>query len=186
MSHDALRMRLRRLCEVKPRTKKCHVDAATHEQYNRGGEGREWLEIALTETLEKLGDDKNCHKKLRAPCRQDTPQVDNHPSQQCWSCTWAVWHRTLSHFLTLALRLNSVPELWWSGSAWKARSRRRRAWYTEEKLKKSGEYSAFSGLMIVWTVYSIIFRSIPLMVCFIKYIRWEPFASWVLYQIHDI
>lgn len=44
-------------------------------------------------------------------------------------------------------------------------------WYTEEKLKKSGEYSAFSGRMFVWTVYSIILRSIPLMVCFIKYIR---------------
>lgn len=139
MSHDALRMRLRRLCEVKPRTKKCHVDTATNEQYNRGGEGREWLEIALTETLEKLGDDKNCHKKLRAPCRQDTPQVDNHPSQQCWSCTWAVWHRTLSHFLTLALRLNSVPELWWSGSAWKARSRRRRASGTQRKSSKKAE-----------------------------------------------
>ena len=95
MSHDALRMRLRRMCEIKAKTKKCHVDTATHEQYVRGGEGREWLEIALSESLEKLGDDKNCHKKLRAPCRQDTPQVDNDPPQQCWNCTWAVWHRTL-------------------------------------------------------------------------------------------
>lgn len=55
MSHDALRMRLRRLCEVKPRTKKCHVDADTHEQWKKGGESREWLEIALAEAVERLG-----------------------------------------------------------------------------------------------------------------------------------
>lgn len=67
MSHDALRMRLRRLCEIKPRSKKCHVDSATHDQYMRGGESREWLEIALTEALDKLGSEKNQHKKLRAP-----------------------------------------------------------------------------------------------------------------------
>eukprot|EP00435_Cladocopium_sp_Y103_P066977 s216_g29.t1 len=53
MSHDALRMRLRRLCEEKPKTKKCHVDEKTKEQYIRGGEDREWLEIALVEALQK-------------------------------------------------------------------------------------------------------------------------------------
>ncbi|CAK9057365.1 unnamed protein product [Durusdinium trenchii] len=64
ISHDALRMRLRRLCEVKAKSKKCHVDSQTHEQWKAGGEGREWLEIALTETLEKLGAaGKNAHKK---------------------------------------------------------------------------------------------------------------------------
>jgi len=36
MSHDALRMRLRRLCEEKAKTKKCHVDVKTREQYVRG------------------------------------------------------------------------------------------------------------------------------------------------------
>ena len=67
MSHDALRMRLRRLCEVKPKTNKCHVDSETCEQYRRGGEGREWLEIALIEALQKVGPDSRQHKKLRVP-----------------------------------------------------------------------------------------------------------------------
>ena len=72
MSHDALRMRLRRLCEIKPRTKKCHVDSETHEQWKQGGESREWLEIALAEAVERLGTEKNHHKKLRAPWCQGT------------------------------------------------------------------------------------------------------------------
>ena len=59
-------MRLRRLCEYKDKRKKCHVDQKTHEMWKGGGEGREWLEIALTETLEKMGAcQKNQHKKLR-------------------------------------------------------------------------------------------------------------------------
>lgn len=65
MSHDALRMRLRRLCEQKPKTKKCHVDEKTREQYVRGGEDREWLEIALVEALQKVGPDRSQHKKLK-------------------------------------------------------------------------------------------------------------------------
>ena len=68
ISHDALRMRLRRLCEVKAKTGKCHVDQSTHALWKSGGEGREWLEIALTEVLDKLGpSQKNEHKKLRVP-----------------------------------------------------------------------------------------------------------------------
>ena len=62
MSHDALRMRLRRLCEENAKTKKCHVDVKTREQYVRGGEDREWLEIALVEALQKVGPDR-CHRK---------------------------------------------------------------------------------------------------------------------------
>ena len=66
MSHDALRMRLKRLCEQKPKTKKCHVDTTTHDQWRAGGEQREWLEIALVESLQKLGThEMNKHKKLR-------------------------------------------------------------------------------------------------------------------------
>ncbi|CAK9040641.1 Uncharacterized protein SCF082_LOCUS23584 [Durusdinium trenchii] len=59
-------MRLRRLCEQKPKTKKCHVDEKTREQYVRGGEDREWLEIALVEALQKVGPDRSQHKKLKA------------------------------------------------------------------------------------------------------------------------
>lgn len=67
LSHDALRMRLRRLCTEKPKTKKCHVDTKTQEQYTRGGEDREWLEIALLEALQKVGPDRHLHKKLTVP-----------------------------------------------------------------------------------------------------------------------
>ena len=56
------------MCEIKAKTGKCHVDAATHQLWKGGGEGREWLEIALTEVLDKLGpSQKNEHKKLRVP-----------------------------------------------------------------------------------------------------------------------
>lgn len=71
MSHDALRMRLRRLCEEKAKTKKCHVDVKTREQYVRGGEDREWLEIALVEALQKVGPDRSQHKKLTVFWRTD-------------------------------------------------------------------------------------------------------------------
>lgn len=64
ISHDALRMRLRRMCETKA-SGKSHVDAATREQYKNGGEDREWLEIALVETLQKVGVDNKHHKKIR-------------------------------------------------------------------------------------------------------------------------
>ena len=60
-------MRLRRLCEIKARSKKCHVDDATHEQYKKGGESREWLEIALAETIDRLGVDFKDQKKMRVP-----------------------------------------------------------------------------------------------------------------------
>ena len=68
LSHDALRMRLKRLCEVKAKSKKCHVDLKTREQYDSGGEGREWLEIGLVEALEKVGPGglRN-HKQVKAP-----------------------------------------------------------------------------------------------------------------------
>lgn len=55
------------MCEVKPRTGKCHVDTETNQQWKRGGESREWLEIALAEAMENLGVEKNQHKKLRVP-----------------------------------------------------------------------------------------------------------------------
>ena len=68
MTHDALRMRLRRLCEKKQKSGKCHVDASTADQYHRGGEEREWLEIALIEAICKVGTVSKSHKKLRVSC----------------------------------------------------------------------------------------------------------------------
>ncbi|CAK9057174.1 unnamed protein product [Durusdinium trenchii] len=52
MSHDALRMRLRRLCQ-KTKKGKSHVDEDTQSAYEKGGEEREWLEIALIEAISK-------------------------------------------------------------------------------------------------------------------------------------
>ena len=65
ISHDALRMRLRRLCETKAKSGRCNVDEETAKQYAKGGEGREWLEIALVEALQKVGPDNRKHKALR-------------------------------------------------------------------------------------------------------------------------
>lgn len=65
ISHDALTMRLRRLCETKAKSGRCNVDEETAKQYSKGGEGREWLEIALVEALQKVGPDCRKHKALR-------------------------------------------------------------------------------------------------------------------------
>ena len=48
-------MRLKRLCEKKLKSKKCHVDDQTHEQFAAGGPQREWLEMALLEALQSVG-----------------------------------------------------------------------------------------------------------------------------------
>lgn len=66
ISHDALRMRLRCLCETKAKSGRCNVDDETAKQYAKGGESREWLEIALVEALQKVGPDCRKHKALRA------------------------------------------------------------------------------------------------------------------------
>lgn len=61
---DALRMRLRRLCEKKP-TGKCWVDEQTLSDYKSGGERREWLEIALLESLKKHGCQRSNYRKVK-------------------------------------------------------------------------------------------------------------------------
>ena len=62
---DALRMRTRRLCERKP-SGKCYVDKKIAEDFKRGGESREILEMALLESLGRFGT-KRCHyKKIKA------------------------------------------------------------------------------------------------------------------------
>lgn len=64
-------MRLARLCEKKAKTGKCHVDDSVHRQWKAGGEAREWLEIALAESLDKLGyAEMGKHKKVRAASLQ--------------------------------------------------------------------------------------------------------------------
>ena len=72
MTQDALRMLLKRMCEKKSKSEKCHVDAETHEQYASGRPQREWLEMALLEALQAVGPDalgrgKAAHKQVQAP-----------------------------------------------------------------------------------------------------------------------
>ncbi|CAE7031855.1 unnamed protein product, partial [Symbiodinium sp. CCMP2456] len=57
LTQDALRMRLKRMCEKKSKSQKCHVDDETHQQYVSAGPEREWLELALLEALQAVGPD---------------------------------------------------------------------------------------------------------------------------------
>lgn len=63
LGHDALRMRLRRLTQVKP-SGKCYVDEQTRADYTNM-ERREWLEVALLESIRKHGSDRRFFKKVR-------------------------------------------------------------------------------------------------------------------------
>ncbi|CAL1134414.1 unnamed protein product [Cladocopium goreaui] len=62
---DALRMRLRRLTETKTSGKRW-VDDKTQQDYKAGGERRQWLEIALLESLKKHGTGREANGKVRA------------------------------------------------------------------------------------------------------------------------
>ena len=63
LGHDALRMRLRRLVEVKPNGK-CHCDQQTREDY-QNPERREWLEMALLQSIKKFGTNRSVFTKIR-------------------------------------------------------------------------------------------------------------------------
>ena len=65
LSKDALRMRLKRMCEMK-KTGKCWVDEATRKNYEAGGAERETLELALLETIKAIGPNAP-HQQTRAP-----------------------------------------------------------------------------------------------------------------------
>ena len=64
ITHDALRMRARRLCEKKG-SGKCAVPDAIHDDYVSGGEAREILEMALLQSLAMHGCDRKHYKKIR-------------------------------------------------------------------------------------------------------------------------
>ena len=65
LSHGAIRMRLRRMCELK-QSGKSHVPPEVSEDYKKGGEEREWLEIALLESIKKVGTDRKYFKQVKA------------------------------------------------------------------------------------------------------------------------
>lgn len=62
---DALRMRLRRLCEVKG-SGRMWCDQKTREDYVAGGERRQWLELALLESLKRHGSHRGAYDKVKA------------------------------------------------------------------------------------------------------------------------
>ncbi|CAE7840509.1 unnamed protein product [Symbiodinium microadriaticum] len=65
ISHDALRMRLKRLCEKK-KSGRCWVPDAIREEFESGGEYREVLELALLECIKQLGEeDCKIHAKMK-------------------------------------------------------------------------------------------------------------------------
>lgn len=65
MTMDALKMRVRRLCEKKP-SGRLQVPEEIAAQWKQGGEARETLEMALLESLSKNGLDRSNYKKVKA------------------------------------------------------------------------------------------------------------------------
>ena len=57
-------MRLKRLCEKK-KSGKMWVAEEVHEDYKKGGESREALEMTLLETIRALGPDHHKPDKVR-------------------------------------------------------------------------------------------------------------------------
>ena len=64
ISPDALRMRVRRLCEKKV-SGRCNVTPEIREDYLAGGEAREIIELALLEALAKHGVQRSSYKKVK-------------------------------------------------------------------------------------------------------------------------
>ena len=65
ITHDALRMRTRRLCEKKT-SGRCGVPDAIHNDYVEGGEKREILEMSLLQCLAQYGLDRKWYKRVHA------------------------------------------------------------------------------------------------------------------------
>lgn len=65
MTMDALKMRVRRLCEKKP-SGRLQVPEEISAQWKQGGEARETLEMALLESLAKNGLDRANYKRVKA------------------------------------------------------------------------------------------------------------------------
>ena len=65
ISPDALRMRVRRLCEKKISGRQ-NVPDELRQDYVNGGESREIIELALLEALAKYGVQRSSYKKVKA------------------------------------------------------------------------------------------------------------------------
>ena len=64
ISADALRMRVRRLCERKSGGK-LNVPQEVHDDFVNGGASREVLELALLQAIEKHGVKRQVYKRIK-------------------------------------------------------------------------------------------------------------------------
>ena len=82
------------------------MDEATHDEWKNGGERREWLELALLETLKSVGVES---------CPSSFKKVKAMLYHGCASCMYC--HTPVHAPHTFALRLSSCHELWWCENA---------------------------------------------------------------------
>ena len=138
-------MRLRRMCETKG-SGKCHVDEQTKKDYKEGGERRQWLELALLESLKKHGTGRPSYVKVKACWFTNQTHVFIIPG--CYIGICHLWdHQMLcvsihflycpcqNEFLTRVVRVRermSSKEEEVTGK-----------WLTEDKLKK--DYAPYFG-----------------------------------------
>ena len=73
ISADALRMRVRRLCERKSGGK-LNVPQEVHEDFVNGGSAREVLELALLQAIERFGTSRSVYKRVRVTRLQNETQ----------------------------------------------------------------------------------------------------------------
>ena len=132
LSADALRMRLKRMCQMRGEKGACHVDQSIHDDWKAGGEKREWLEIALLEAIKDVGTDTapGTFKKVKAGSTYSAEQA----------------YRVL---LSFALQVLLPAEASFQRRVVVVRERMESKereihgeWMTEEKMIKSGDFSA--------------------------------------------
>jgi len=85
ITHDALRMRTRRLCEKK-NSGRCGVPDAIHNDYVEGGEKREILEMSLLQCLATHGLDRKWYKRVKVVWLQ---------KGSCWHVALSYMYKTL-------------------------------------------------------------------------------------------
>ena len=112
------------------------MDAPTHEEWAAGGEKKEWLELALLEVLKDVGTDSSpsVFKVVKAAMYSCIYTLMRYKSVQSFRIPDAP---AQSKFIT---RVVVVRE--------RMQSKEKEIhgeWFTEDRLKKSGEFSAQLG-----------------------------------------
>ena len=138
LSHDALRMRLRRMVEVK-QSGKCHVPQEVVDDFKTGGELKEWLEIALLESIKKVGTDRTKFKAVKVGVWEFLVRFnhDKHVYFNCFSKSIEIdLYRPAPYQAEFKVRCKVVKE-----RMLHKEKEVKGKWVTREKMDKSGEYS---------------------------------------------